>query len=131
MSDYEKKREEQRQRLLEASKADERFRELNRLRISCLIEEAHQTARDKGWYESPPTFPESIALMHSELSEALEIYRRFGTAPNRELITEELADTCIRIFDTCGYYGFDLEGAIQAKMAYNKTRPHKHGGKLL
>ncbi len=29
----------------------------------------------------------------------------------------------------CASVGVDLPGAITAKMAYNKTRPHRHGGK--
>jgi hypothetical protein len=43
--------------------------------INELVKAAHQNAIDKGWYEEPRTFGESIALMHSELSEALEDYR--------------------------------------------------------
>ena len=39
----------------------------------------------------------------------------------------ELADAVIRIADLCGYMGIDLEAAIREKMAYNATRPHKHG----
>lgn len=48
-----------------------------------------------------------------------------------EGIPSELADAVIRIFDMCGYYGIDLEKAIDEKMAYNKTRSYKHGGKKL
>jgi hypothetical protein len=33
------------------------------------------------------------------------------------------------VFDTCQRYGIDLEAALQVKMAYNKTRPCRHGGK--
>jgi NTP pyrophosphatase (non-canonical NTP hydrolase) len=42
-----------------------------------------------------------------------------------------LADACIRIFDTCGYLGIDIEAAILAKMERNKQRPYKHGGKKI
>lgn len=51
-----------------------------------------------------------------------------GKKPEGELI--ELADAVIRIADWCGKNGWDLEAAINAKMAYNKTRGHRHGGKL-
>lgn len=43
--------------------------------IDGLVQQAHQNAIDKGWYDEPRTFGEMIALMHSELSEALEDHR--------------------------------------------------------
>ncbi|BBH19801.1 hypothetical protein Back11_11460 [Paenibacillus baekrokdamisoli] len=106
--------------------------------INGLVKAAHQNAIDKGWYEEPRSFGECIALMHSELSEALEDHRNGhgftevyfeGDKPCG--IPTELADTVIRIFDTCGHLGIDLEAAIAQKMTYNATRPHRHGGKKL
>ena len=47
-----------------------------------------------------------------------------------EGIPIELADAIIRICDTCGQYGIDLDRAIRLKMEYNKTRPYKHGKKI-
>jgi NTP pyrophosphatase (non-canonical NTP hydrolase) len=47
-----------------------------------------------------------------------------------EGIPIELADVIIRICDTCGQYGIDLDRAIRLKMEYNKTRPYKHGKKI-
>lgn len=46
-------------------------------------------------------------------------------------IPSELADIVIRVFDAAGRYGIDLEKAINEKMAYNATRPQRHGGKVL
>lgn len=44
-----------------------------------------------------------------------------------EGVAVELADAVIRIADLCGHLGIDLEAAIDLKMAYNETRPFKHG----
>lgn len=94
--------------------------------ITNLIVEAHSTAIDKGWWRQDRNNYELVALMHSELSEAVEAYRK-GDEPH---VVEELADVLIRIFDLCGARGYDLENAVSTKMAFNKTRPYRHGGKL-
>lgn len=115
--------------------------------ISRYITECHEIAKSKGWWEQPRTFGDQLALIHSELSEALEEFRKItdepGTPgladtyfymaqPNKpEGVPSELADVLIRIFDTCGYYGIDLENALEAKIAYNRTRSYRHGGKAL
>ena len=102
---------------------------------------AYKNALVKGWYDKPRSFGEEIALIHSELSEALEFYRE-GKDPAELLwtgvsglkpdgIPAELADVVIRIFDMCGKHGIDLEHAITVKMEYNATRPHRHGGKVI
>lgn len=103
-----------------------RIKELEKTSISNLCSEAHKIAISKGWYEQPKETGTLLALVHSEVSEALEADRK----DDKEHFAEELADVCIRIFDLCGYKGINLEQAIIKKMAYNKTRPQKHGGKL-
>jgi NTP pyrophosphatase (non-canonical NTP hydrolase) len=121
------------------------------MNINDLCKKAHENAVNKGFWEEEGSFAEQIALMHSELSEALEEYRNkkpmdfiyFSNCSNGcesltkqcktcsdakpEGIPIELADVLIRIFDTCGHYGIDLEQAIEMKMKYNEGRPHKHG----
>lgn len=96
-------------------------------KISDFIEECHSIARKKGWWEDERNDGELIALMHSELSEALEAMRNHG---KKEDIAEELADCCIRIFDYCGARQIDLEGTLLKKMEYNKGRPYRHGKKF-
>lgn len=105
------------------------------LSINDIILAAHQNATAKGFWDNSQTFGESIALIHSELSEALEDYRS-GEKPSDLKyeangkpigIPSELADAVIRIADLCGHWDIDLEKAIEDKMAYNATRPHMHG----
>lgn len=98
--------------------------------INALCQLAHAASKEKGFCETPRNRAELIALMHSELSEALEAIRKPAPdshLPHLDPVGVELADCVIRIFDYCGEYGIDLERCILEKMAYNKNRPRKHG----
>lgn len=76
-----------------------------------------------------------LALIHSEVSEAVEhvrddkytIHYAEGNKPDGMVV--ELADVLIRIFHLCGELGLPLEAAVLEKMAYNASRPSKHGRK--
>lgn len=46
-------------------------------------------------------------------------------------IPSELADIIIRVLHFSGKHGIDIERAVAEKMAYNESRPFKHGGKTL
>lgn len=94
-------------------------------KINDLCKEAYETAVSKGWHDEERETGTMLALIHSEVSEALEADRK-GDSEN---FAEELADVCIRVFDLCGLMDIDLEQAILTKMAKNKNRAHKHGGK--
>ena len=105
-------------------------------------DEIHENAVLHGWWEgwkecSESALPEKILLVHAELSEAVEEYRdgkldtRIGAGGKPEGFWIEMADAVIRILDMAGAFGIDLEHLIEMKHQYNKTRPHRHGGKLI
>lgn len=79
---------------------------------------------------------ETIALMHSELTEALEAYRdgnplseKIGDSGFKQ-DAEEFADLQIRLLDAVAAYGIDLDGAVAAKLERNIKRPKMHGRKF-
>ncbi len=97
---------------------------------------AYANAKAKGFWDSEILEPMErvavkIALMHEELSEALTAARH-GNPPDDKIpefsgLEAEFADVIIRIMDLSGRLNLNVSGAIQAKMAMNTTRSHKHG----
>lgn len=91
-------------------------------------------SRAAGWWiakdgssikDNPYAFSNKLALIHSEISEAMEGDRKglMDThLPHRPMREVELADAVIRIFDLAGAYGMDIGGAIAEKMDYNLRR---------
>lgn len=112
-----------------------------------LQHEAWRIAEKAGWHQGRELeFGEFIALCHSELSEALEIFRKVGNmgipkikhvkseivnAYRPEGIPIELADVIIRIFDYCEINGIRIHEAINVKNIFNEKRPHRHGNKII
>jgi NTP pyrophosphatase (non-canonical NTP hydrolase) len=120
--------------------------------INELAQEIHKNARKKGFFEKEKNIGEMLALIHSEVSEALEADRkdRYANLSDSQLnvllgwvqdidfskdysdkvkgcFEEEMADIVIRVFDMCAFKGIDIERHIRAKMRYNSMREKYHG----
>jgi hypothetical protein len=69
--------------------------------------------------------PATVVVRHAE-----QLY--VDGKPTRKFcgIPSEAADVLIRVFHFCGKHGIDIESAVAEKMAYNDTRPFKHGKTL-
>jgi NTP pyrophosphatase (non-canonical NTP hydrolase) len=100
----------------------------------------HALAKKSGWWDDllPPqrgTVAEKLLLVHSEVSEACEGYRKDlmdDHLPSRKMVEVELADALIRICDLAGAMGLDLGGAVAEKLLYNQQRAdHKPENRVL
>lgn len=106
--------------------------EVTSLSVDSLASEIRAINAANGWnvfhegeWADTYKIPGILALVHSEVSEALEAFRK-GDVEN---FLEEMADTVIRVLDCVGGLTDDFQQVIWAKLAVNKQRGFRHGNK--
>jgi len=97
-----------------------------------LAEEIRQINEGNGWNVTQPEqwggaykVPAILALIHSEVSEALEAFRH----DDGENFIEEMADIVIRVLDCVAAFTDDFDSVVRAKLEKNRQRGYRHGGK--
>lgn len=111
--------------------------------LDALVKTCHGASKRAGWWADPHVgddylpeieggtrlgvalVNEKLALIHSEISEAMEGYRKDAMddkLPGRPQVEVELADAIIRICDLAGALQVDLAGALVEKMLFNAHR---------
>lgn len=116
--------------------------------IDVLVRACHGRAWNAGWWHdmktgefSPRGHGDLCSLIHSEVSEAYEGYRKNlmdDKLTNRKMFPVEIGDVIIRCFDAIGGRYPDDAPAILEKMLFNDQRADhkienrlKEGGKKL
>ena len=91
----------------------------------------YKNAVNHGFWKDERNDGEAMALIHSEISEALEAMRNDNPSSSKIIefssVEEELADAVIRIMDYAFGKDLDIAGAILAKIEYNQSREYMHG----
>lgn len=97
-----------------------------------LVEEVRVHCQAQGWYDVPVSLTEAMMLLTTEAAEVVGAWRKRGfdawvTEKGPQGVASEMADIFIRLLDDCGRFGVDLFAEYERKMAYNRTRPYRHG----
>ena len=95
-----------------------------------IAKKVYKNAVNHGFWKEEPNDGERMALIHAEISEALEALREGNPSSSKIMefsnLEEELADAVIRIMDYAFGKDLDIAGAILAKIEYNERREFIH-----
>ncbi len=87
------------------------------------MEEVRELVDAKGFSSDPDRIWEMLALIHTEISEATDAYKKGKPI---EEVGEELIDAIIRILHLLSALGLDADELFEKKMAKNWARPYKY-----
>ena len=101
---------------------------LSRLSLHGVQQLCYEKSKSAGWWDGivvEDAVPTKLVLIHGEISEAMEGFRKDlmdDHLPHRKNMEVELADAVIRIFDLASAMGYNIQEAMEDKMAYNAIR---------
>lgn len=96
--------------------------EMGTVGLNSYMMEVREMADAKGFSAKEERIWEMLALIHTEVSEATDAYKKGETL---EEVGEELIDAIIRIFHLLSVLELDVEELYRQKMAKNWARPHR------
>jgi len=92
-------------------------------RLNAMVAEVRAMCDAKGFSSERGRVWEMLALIHTEISEATDAYKK---GLSLEEVGEELIDAIIRIFHLLSALDLDADALFSEKMARNWHRPHKY-----
>ena len=84
-----------------------------------------------GWELDPLGSLDFIFLTPSSFGSAINVCHGLLSRTDTTDVLQWLRQVLVYIQRMAAHYGIDLDAAIEAKLDYNRTRPCRHGGKML
>ena len=117
--------------------------------LNTLAKNIYEGNKARGFWDEERNIGETLMLVVTELSEALEAHRsgklcaysdKVAYAESDDAVQafkhhikdsfeDEIADAVIRLLDMCGGLRIDIDFHVTSKLMYNSSRPFKHGKK--